>query len=349
MILLMIFCSIIGSLGAHNDLKLLLKEQANDPTNAIINYNLGVAQYRSSMYQDAAHNFVRSYDNQEKNNLLKQQAIFNAGKSHEQYGRHLLPDKWEEPNVSVEQEVLTKAIKAHEEALVCYAKNNDEKTAKNKALAEETLAKLRKKLEQQKQRDEEKKQQDEQNKNNDQKNEQNHQPKDNQQQQQGQNNQDQQSGKESANGENNQQGQPSPQQDKQKSDKTQEVDKNAQDSKQDKKKNNGKDQTEESGNPAENGEQNKPHKQADSSSEKNKQTDGDKHTQSPEKKDMKADQTATSEGTSSTDKKQDTMQGRRMQAMLANLDADESKKQKALLQHRLHKNQSIPQQGQKPW
>ena len=140
-----------SSLSANHDIQALLKKQAQHPNNPLINYNLGVAQYKQSVYQSAAENFQRAYQHAEGNHTIAKQALFNAAKSHEQYGLHLLPDNWQQPEVPVDPLVLDKATKALQEAITWYAKAaQDEKTTKNRTLAEKILEELTKKKQEQK-------------------------------------------------------------------------------------------------------------------------------------------------------------------------------------------------------
>jgi hypothetical protein len=330
---LLLTCITSSDLLATNITK-LLAEQAKNPDDALTNYNLGVAQYKASSYQSAAHNFQRAYKHGEDLKDLVSQARFNAGKSFEQYALHMLPASWENERTHIEKEKLDKAIESLELAIAEYKEcEQNEKTEKNLQKAEETLEALKKKIKQS-----------EKNNESDDKKDKGNQEKDPKQQQDSEQQNQQNSGQDQQ--QKNQNKQDGKKQ-KQESKKDDEVTQNNQQGDQDKKQDRGKNDPQETDKPAEQGNQGKSEDDGKKDAQE-KQQENLNHNASPEKTGDIAQQHATDQGMQSCDKKQETMQDRRMQAILENLEADETKKQRLFLRQQIGNNQP-QQEGQKPW
>ncbi len=333
--LILLFLS-LSPLAAKQDLAKLLEAQAANPTDPIVNYNLGVAQYLDKKYVTAAPNFIRAAEHGTSNKKLVQHAQFNVAKCLERGALATLPNNWKKKETDIEDKLLDTAITSMQQACTWYKKDTaDIKMQKNLVLAEDLLKKLLAK----------KKQQEQQNKQDKDKNKDKNQQKNNKSGEQ----QDQQKDGQSGN-QDKQSGGKSGGQDKQ--DQKSGNQSGAQDQVKDKSNNEHKDNKKAGGqksseappHPGEEGDD----QQSDGKEAKNdqqQQQNGVDHAQ-----DSGKEQTS-SEGTQPDDKKQASLQDRRMQAVLENLQADESKQQKALLSKQLKQSgkQQAPTNNQKPW
>jgi len=337
--------------AAAERLQNLLEQQAHKPDDATINYNVGVAQFRAKQYASAAKNFMRAHKNAGKNKTLEKRAQFNTAKGLELETLAMLPDKWEDPKVDVDSKLLDTAISTMENACSWYKKDaNDAKTQKNLEKAEETLKKLKRKKKQEQQK------QDKKDQNKDKDKDKKDDKKDQDQKQNEQNKQDQQD--ENKSKDQNQKNNTSDQQnDSQKNDqkndgsKDQPSDDNAvknDQEKDDKKQNKG-------------GGQQKPQPSDQEGKERDQQQANGKNTDNQKNNSEQSAQHGQPQGSEEQkqpsgansmdgdDKKQESMQERRMRAVLENLQASEGKQQKSLILQQLQGSQQPQHNGQKPW
>ena len=338
--LILLFLS-MAQLIAKQDLTKLLEEQAANPTDPIVNYNLGVVQYLDKKYVTAAPNFIRAVEHGSRNKKLVQQAQFNVAKCLERGALATLPKNWEKRETDIEDKVLDTAIASVQQACTWYKKDPaDIKMQKNLVLAEDLLKKLLAKKKQQQQKQDKDKNKDQQK--DDKSGGQQDQQKDGQA-----GDQDKQSGDKSG----DQKQQPGGKSGDQKDDKSgnqsgpQDQVKDKRDNEQkDNKKAGGQKGPEAPSHPSKEGD-NQQSEGKEAKDNEQQQQNGVDHAQ-----DSGKEQTS-SDGTQPDDKKQASLQDRRMQAVLENLQADESKQQKALLSKQLKQSgqQQTPNVNQKPW
>lgn len=221
-----------SQLSPAQTIEMLEKQQASDPVDPRINYNLGVAYYKNKAFNKAAVCFNRVVAHIADGEILKKQSLFNAATATLNKSKASLPPSWERPDVEVDDAILDAAIKDCQEAIDGYQKLIEleplhDKAATNKKYAQDVLRKLQEKKKQQQQKQKDKKDDKQKNdKNQDNKDKKNQ---DNQQQQgqdqdkdnnkdQQKNNQDQ---KQNQNKDQNKEGDKKQQQDKQKQDENQ--------------------------------------------------------------------------------------------------------------------------------
>ncbi len=159
--------------------KRLQSEQVDNPNDPQLNYNLGVALYKTNKLDEAKENFKRAYGHATKYPELAQRSIFNAGAMAYKGALASLPKDWEKEDAKVDTKVLEQGLNQAQESVGHFTtllKDNaqHEPGKAYKALAEELVKKLRKKIEQNKQDDKKDKQdKDEKNDNKDKENQQN--------------------------------------------------------------------------------------------------------------------------------------------------------------------------------
>jgi Ca-activated chloride channel homolog len=127
----------------------------DSPSNAFLNYNLGILHYKSGKFKDAKNDFQRVFENSERGTGgLRGESYFNWGNCSISVVSFLLGDKWEKENLG--ESSLGTAILEVRSAIEKYKNaqallGEQEKVKKNLEKAEELLKKLEAKNEQQKQ------------------------------------------------------------------------------------------------------------------------------------------------------------------------------------------------------
>jgi len=148
--------------------KFLADMQVDNPDNPLINYNLGVTQYREKKFEEAANSFTRAGKNALEDPQLLEKIGFNLANCFYQETISLLPEDWEKTDLDkniIEQAIaeIKKAIEQYDKTLSRNKQSEtgaeNEKAKINKKLSEEILKKLQQQQQQQQQ----------DNKNNDQK------------------------------------------------------------------------------------------------------------------------------------------------------------------------------------
>jgi len=134
----------------------LQNQQVNNPNDPQINYNLGVALYKTNDYSGAKENFKRALDFGKDTLVLRERCYFNLGNTNYQQTMQLLGYDWE--SKKIEPQVLGEATKTISEAIENYKNvlvlnKEDDKAQKNKNVAEELLKKLKKKQAEQQNKD----------------------------------------------------------------------------------------------------------------------------------------------------------------------------------------------------
>lgn len=99
----------------------LQKKQIDNPLNPEINYNLGVAQYKTGNFKEAKINFKRTLEHTTKK-LLKKQALFNLGSSCYKKALSHLPDDRKKEETKASQDALEKSISETKESMQFYKK-----------------------------------------------------------------------------------------------------------------------------------------------------------------------------------------------------------------------------------
>lgn len=129
------------SKGKYKEAEEKLKmEQVNSPFNPVINYNLGVVQYREGKFNDAKESFLRS--EKATNKLTSKKSTFNLGNCLYKNTLSLLGSGWEKKKL--EDKVLESAINEVKQSIEKYKQiASDEKRIEvNLKHAEELLKKL---------------------------------------------------------------------------------------------------------------------------------------------------------------------------------------------------------------
>ncbi|MFA6526839.1 MAG: hypothetical protein WCT20_00235 [Candidatus Babeliales bacterium] len=133
----------------------LRKQQIDYPEDPLINYNLGVALYKQSLFDQARVAFRRAVDHSEekKYGILKLQSLFNGANSAYQHSLRMLPVGWQTKE-DVEQQTLIAAINHVTEAIDGYKKTLEKnpllyQAQGNMKKAEELKKQLEEKLKQQ--------------------------------------------------------------------------------------------------------------------------------------------------------------------------------------------------------
>jgi hypothetical protein len=131
--------------------KILAKEQAKDPNNPYLSYNLATAYYGLGNFNIAKVNFERCINDSNKTKKnLRQKAFFNWGNSLYKIALKLLGDNWEEKGViaGILQQALEQiksSIEKYDQVLILNEEHK--KAKKNKKIAEDLLKKLQEKME----------------------------------------------------------------------------------------------------------------------------------------------------------------------------------------------------------
>lgn len=312
----------------------LTVEQINNPTDPYINYNLGVALYKTEKYDQAKSNFQRCLIHS-RNNNLKERGYFNLANCFYKNGLSNLPINWQNKDMEIDQKVLSQAIQEIKESIKNYEStlelnkvNNHAKINLEKAKA--SLKKLQEKMKQQQQnqwdksdnKDQKQNQKNETSENKDQDNQQKQKPdsssdskegndKQNQQQQQAQDKHDSSSqpNDERSGGDQN---------------------KSNQDEEQNKKQQNLEHKNDQSNQE----QQNQPYKQQGNKSEEQKQEGAQQRGITNEQQ---------------VQEKPETAQQKSMRATLDNLQNYESNLQKARVAQKTQDSQSPLKSNQKPW
>ncbi|KKQ33481.1 MAG: von Willebrand factor type A [candidate division TM6 bacterium GW2011_GWF2_37_49] len=320
----------------------LVVEQINNPTDPYINYNLGVALYKTEKFYQAKSNFQRCLIHA-KNKKLKERGYFNLANSFYKNGLSMLPVNWSNKDVEVDQTKLTQSIQEVKDSIKNYEnlleinKKNIHGTS-NLKKAKDTLKVLQEKMKQQQQNQQDKKDKSDQNQ--DQKQDQQNQKTENKDQdnnpQQRQPNQD--SSRDSKERDNKQNQQQQPTQDK-KDSSSQPDDKRA--GRDQKKSDQGKDQNEK--------QQDLKHDDGQSNQEQEQQQNNQQHgNQSGQQKQEQAEQ-ASIHAAQKGDNKQETAKQKAMRAILDNLQNYESNLQKVRVIQKTQDTQKPLKSNQKPW
>ena len=348
--LLCFFCLFIQSLlhplgGEKNkqeDLEKALvaleKKQIDYPHDPVVNYNFGVALYKAGKFDQAKNNFDRAIKYGEHTTELLKKAYFNGGNSCYKHALAKLGSGWEKKDV--DQKLLDEAIGKVKSSIQSFEKflvfeKENERGKKNLQASEALLKKLeeKKKQEQQKQ-DQKEKDKDKQNKQ-----KQDKEQKDKQDKQQ---DKEQKSDKQ----------QQDKQQDKQQ-DSKQEGDKQQQDGQQDKQQ----DQKQEGDRDQQEQEKKEQEQKSAEKQEKKEQKDEQKQAeqqkaqQEAQQKNAgeKKDQFSSVNQEDHPGNRDESFERRGMRTILDNLQEDEAKLQKELIQKKIRGQQSEEQTGQKPW
>lgn len=290
----------------------LQKKQVDDPNNPLLNHNLGVALYKTGKYAEAGSSFDRALlaCTDQK---LKTRCMFNLGNSLYKQTIATLPVNWELKD-DIDQTTIDQAITLTQKAIQQYKNlltlnKNDLQAKTNVKKAEELLQKLAKKKKQQKQ----KQQKQDQNKESSPQSSNEEKNKDSQQ---GKEDEQKQEGKEGAD----------------KADKKSNQGNNDELNNQQQKNNSQQD--------AQGNTHNEPHEEKNGKDEQHQQ----QGMQSAQQKQESAKEGSQIQATTATDSEMHNMQ-----AILNNLQEDESKTQKAFITRELKKNIHQTQGSQKPW
>jgi Ca-activated chloride channel homolog len=332
----------------------LLAQQADQPENPIINYNLGVAQYQQGKFQAAEDNFERAIQFAKNKKDLERQSAFNAANAAVKGAQSLLPADWQTPKVSVKQELLQQAHDKVAAAIKRYStllsqKADDQRAATNKKKAEALLEQIKQKMQQPPPPPQDN-DQNKDKKNDDKKDQQNQDNKDDKKDGQGgqdKKNNDQSDKKDQSSSDKNNQG-------GQGDNKKDSADSGAQhdDKVGNTERNNNENKPESDGN--------KDGKSADNHGDQGDKDPLDGDDKGDEKKndlehkapgkasDEQTDNDA-SQPTGTGEQKQESMEARTMRAILENLQADEAKAHKKLFMYKANSERKPLAPGQKPW
>lgn len=332
----------------------LEKAQINNPNDPVINYNLGVEYYKKDLFTNAFYNFQRAAGASEKNNRLAMQSTFNSGNASYKEALKKLPSTWQKFDTKIETDILDYALEWAKKSRDAYGavleKNSTHiQATSNKKIVEKLIQDLeQKKLTTPPQQNNNDKQDDKQDKqNNDNtKNDSDNQNKNSQ----NQDKKNESENKQDGSADNNKEDQAN-QDSKGKDQKQEEKNKNPEhevDSKSQETPKEGKE-------PRDQGAQDKQEDQQRGDGQSNNM----QHKQSPDKKDSsdnqpadydgKKEATKTQEAAAAEEgKPQDTLQQKRIRALLESLEQDEASSQKRLLKKQMKSQQPL-NPGEKPW
>jgi len=131
----------------------------HNPKDPCINYNLGVALYKSNRFDEAKSNFQRAALHA-TNSAFKEQSYFNLGNCLYKNALSIMPENWESSDQDVDIKILeqaavlaSNAIKEYDSALAINEKN--EKAISNRKEATKLLSKILEKKKQEQQKEEE--------------------------------------------------------------------------------------------------------------------------------------------------------------------------------------------------
>lgn len=328
-------CSQLQSSKRETAIKNLKKKQIDTPLDPIVNYNLGITQYQEEAFESASNNFERAFTQSNDKPELQAQAALNAGTSYHAHAASLY-----------EKKELDQALVKIDKALAWYSRLfASEKNQAIIAQKQEHAEQLKKKIE------EEKKNQDqEKNKDNKNNNQQDKQDQENQQQNQN-NNQDKQ------NQENSDQKDQQQNQDKQENtDQKENQDKS--DSKQDQSNNDQnkedkslKDQNKNNAEQEKQPKQDKDKDKGKDKEEKNQKSATEEKEQEAKKAEESAakEEIANEENKASDQPKKETLQQKRMRALIESLDQQEGDMQKEYLKRKTAISSQPTMRGQKTW
>lgn len=346
-----ILIAFISSFCQAMDQKKLERAQVDNPHDNVINYNLGLVYYHNGEYRLAAHNFDRATSDRDE--TLSTQARFNAGNSYYKNALKELPDEWQKHSKKVGSDVLDKAIESAEKSVAAYTKlletKPEHKEAKNnRDVAEKLLNDLRNKKRlndlSQKQEDKEKKKEEQQNKKDEPKK------------------QNDSSNKEQEKSDQEKQDKSEQQKNSDTSSQKQEQESNGKNQENNKKDHNtehevdrkGEQDAKQSSSPSEQRPEDKPKSDQSGSSQEQKMD----HTNSSDNKTKEP--TPTPDGKQEAAEKQEnggrygageakeTLEQKRMKALLESLEHDEAATQKVLLKDKMKKSEPL-MHNEKPW
>jgi len=129
--------------------EILEQKLVDDPSNPLLNYNIGNVYYRQGNLDLARESFKRSAENSEnKNNKLFELSKFNSGNCFYHSALSILGEDWENKDLS--QEIIGAALQEAESSLECFKKvleinDKNDHAPKNKKVVEELIEKLKKK------------------------------------------------------------------------------------------------------------------------------------------------------------------------------------------------------------
>ncbi len=346
-----ILIAFISSFCQAMDQKKLERAQVDNPHDNIINYNLGLVYYHNGEYKLAAHNFDRAASDHDQ--ILSTQARFNAGNSYYKNALKMLPEDWQKYSKKVEPEALDKAIESAEKSVAAYTKlletKHEHKEAKNNhAVAEKLLNDLRNKKRlndmTQKQEDKDKKKEEKQDKKDESKKQNDSSDKEKEKSDQQQKDTSEQQKNNAENSQKQEQESNGKNQENNKKDHNpeHEVDRK------------GEEDAKKSSSPSEQRSEDKPKSDQSGSSQEQKMD----HTNSSDNKTKEP--TPTPDGKQDTAEKQEnggrygagaakeTLEQKRMKALLESLEHDEAATQKVLLKDKMKKSEPL-MHNEKPW
>lgn len=343
-----------STLSPAQTITMLEKQQACDPLDPQINYNLGVAYHKNKDYQKASNCFNRTFINAAHDNTLKNQGLFNSGTAMMSKSTAALPTSWEKPGVRIDEQLLDMAIKDCQESIDKYTTLLERDAAHSKAITNKKYTQqLLKKLQQKKLQQQQQKQQDSQ-KNDKNKNDKNQ---DNKDQKNQDSKQSQEQGQDQNNKDNAKNGQKNNPDQKQNGDQQNERDKSdqqdqsgKQDGKDDKQKNQSQQdqKQEEKKNNAgqEAAEQKQNQEKAPSQPETQKE---EQHKQNAGAGQEKQDKDKTEGQQNMPAITAQTEQQRAAEAFLKQVGNEEGKAQRAMLMKKIAAPKEYDQHNQKPW
>ncbi len=320
-------CSQLQSTKRETAIKNLKKKQIDTPLDPIVNYNLGITQYQEEAFESASNNFERAAAQSNHNPKLQAEASLNAGTAHHAHAASLY-----------EKKELDQALVKIDQALAWYSRLfASEKNQAIVAQKQEHAEQLKKKIE------EEKKNQDqEKNKNNKDNNQQDKQDQENQQQ--NKNNDQQKQNQENSDQKDQQQNQDK-QENKEKSDSKQDQSNNDQNKEDESLKDQNKNDS------AKETEQN----QEENQQQKNQESTAEEKEQEKEQEAKKAEESAAEEKSvdleheAQDQQKKETLQQKRMRALIESLDQQEGDIQKEYLKRKTAISSQPTARGQKTW
>ncbi len=348
----------------------LQNQQVNRPNDPQINYNLGVALYKTNDFSGAKENFKRALDFGKDTLALRERCYFNLGNTDYQQTMQLLGYDWEAKKI--EPQVLDEAIKTITESIENYKNvlvlnKEDEKAQKNKSVAEELLKKLKKKQAEQQNKDKNKdkdnkddkdsKDKDSENKDGekgeDKDKNQKDESKDQDKKDEKKDDEEKKENKKDNEQNKNKKGDDKKQQDQQKDEQSKDKPENKPDEKQDKK---GQDKQDKENKDEKQGQQ--PEQQGKDQSEQKEQQQSQADKQEKEKplepektpQEEKKIQGQQAQPANKQEKKpEDSFEKRQASAILDSLEQQEANLQKALIFRNVHNRQQRQTTNQRPW
>ena len=145
--------------AAKERVSFLQKKQIDNPHDPLVNYNLGVALYRSHKFDQAAKNFERVLHTKLYDQELLKKTYFNLGNSYYQNAKFQLGHDWEKKDIDHKKldEVITEVKAGVEKCKNFLALDKEsERGKKNLKICENLLKKLEEKKQKQQQKDQQK-------------------------------------------------------------------------------------------------------------------------------------------------------------------------------------------------